>query len=184
MGLNHLHFNLNKKVVNSLTKKQVFKIALLDFSKAFDLVSHDLLLLKLEALGFSPRTILWFKDYLKDRKMYCLVNKTMSDLYNVTCGVPQGTCLGPLLFLCYTFDITYITENYSCFADDTSIYASDEDEKIAAKKLEETLSIFQKWVENNKLELNWKKSKIITFGADNITISNLTKIKIKKLCFR
>ena len=179
MGLNHLHFDLNKKIIDKLTKKQVFKIALLDFSKAFDLVSHDLLLLKLEALGFGKETLNWFKDYLHNRKLYCLVNKTMSDLYNVTCGVPQGTCLGPLLFLCYTFDIIHITENYSCFADDTSIYGSGDDEKLVAVELEHKLSVFQKWVENNRLELNWKKSKVITLGSDNIPTSALTKIKIK-----
>ena len=177
-GLNHLHFKLNQEITTSLSKKQVYKIALLDFSKAFDLVNHDILLAKLKSLGFQEGTILWFKSYLSERFMYCKVNNINSDLMQVLCGVPQGTCLGPLLFLCYTYDITNITKNYLTFADDTSISATGNDEKTAAYKLEETLKLFNNWVRNNKLELNWTKSKIITFGADNITLENLTKIKI------
>ena len=177
-GINHLHLKLNQEIVNSLSKKQIYKIALLDFSKAFDLVNHSILLNKLKALGFDSNTILWFKNYLQDRYMYCEVNGVRSIARLVTCGVPQGTCLGPLLFLCYTFDITSITKNYICFADDTSISAASNDETKAAKSLERTLNKFNKWVQNNKLELNWNKSKIITFGINNININNLTKIKI------
>ena len=167
-GLNHLHFKLNQDIVATLSKKQVYKIALLDFSKAFDLVNHKILLLKLKALGFTERAVSWFKDYLEHRYMYCVVNGEKSVLRLVPCGVPQGTCLGPLLFLCYTFDVQNITKDYLCFADDTSIIARNDTEELAARQLEVILTKFNKWVTNNKLELNWNKSKILTFGADKI----------------
>ena len=134
-GLNHLHFKLNQEITKSLSKKQVYKIALLDFSKAFDLVNHKILLTKLKSLGFKDGTIAWFKSYLSERLMYCKVNNIDSDLMQVLCGVPQGTCLGPLLFLCYTYDITYITKDYLTFADDTSISATGSDEVTTAKNL-------------------------------------------------
>ena len=92
--------------------------------------------------------------------MYCRVNNIDSELRPVKCGVPQGTCLGPLLFLCYTYDITKVT-NYLIFADDTSIGIEGDNESITAYKLESILQSFNKWVRNNKLELNWTKSKII-----------------------
>ena len=180
-GINHLHLKLNQEITATLSKKQVFKIALLDFSKAFDLVNHQILLKKLKALGCNEQTVSWFKSYLSDRYMYCVVNGKESGLRLVPCGVPQGTCLGPLLFLCYTFDITSITKDYLCFADDTSIGVKSNEEATAATKLEELLKIFNNWVVNNKLELNWNKSKIITFGADKTKLINLTRIKINNI---
>ena len=182
-GTNHLLFSLMNKLTYNNNKNLFTKIAMLDFSKAFDLCDHKILIAKLRYLGFSKGTCNWFKSYLKNRKMYCLVNGIKSRVYDTTLGVPQGSILGPLLFLCYTCDIESVTENYQCFADDTSLYASGKTEKEANDLLQSILIKFSRWVENNKLKLNWDKSKIMTINS-NLTLPNintLTTIKINNI---
>ena len=179
-GTNHLLYSLISQVTQNSNKKLVNKIALLDFSKAFDLCDHKLLLAKLRYLGFSKDTCKWFKSYLTNRKLYCLVNGKKSKMYDIKLGVPQGSILGPLLFLCYTCDIPNITNDYQCFADDTSLLAQGKTESEAAKNLQNLLILFADWVTKNKLLLNWSKSKILTINDSLSAIdkTSLTKIKI------
>ena len=91
----------------------------IDLCKAFDTVNHDILLRKLEHYGIRGKAQIWFRSYLANRKQYVSLNGVPSELKQTTCGVPQGSCLGPLLFLVYINDLPNISEvlQFYLFAD-------------------------------------------------------------------
>ena len=96
----------------------------IDLRKAFDTVNHDILLKKLEHYGIRGNALKWFRSYLTNRKQYVSLNGECSESKHITCGVPQGSCLGPLLFLIYINYLPNISEvlHFYLFADDTNIY--------------------------------------------------------------
>ena len=93
----------------------------MDFSKAFDTVNHEILLAKLKLLGIKNNNFSWLENYLTDRKQCTLVAGTTSEFMKITCGVPQGSILGPLLFLLYVNDMPDVVKDSSIYlyADDT-----------------------------------------------------------------
>ena len=95
-----------------------------DFRKAFDTVNHEILIGIMEHCGIRGVVLEWFKLYLANRKQYVFLNGEASELKYVTCGVPQGSCLGPLPFLIYINDLPNISKilNFYLFADDTYFY--------------------------------------------------------------
>ena len=98
-------------------------IIFLDLKKAFDCVNHDILIKKLSHIGCRGTTLNWFKSYLTNRKQTCKVNQTTSKCRTIRCGVPQGSDLGPILFLIYINDLPNClkTTTASMFADDTNL---------------------------------------------------------------
>ena len=117
-----------------------------DISKAFDRVWHKGLLCKLKAAGITSTLLDWFKDYLIGRKQRVIIPGAMSNLNFINAGVPQGSILGPLLFLIFINDtVTDIGSNIRLFADDTSLYIIVEHPDLAARCINFDLHTISDW---------------------------------------
>ena len=119
----------------------------MDISKAFDRVWHDGLIFKLKKWGISGSLLHWFEDYLKDRVQRVIINGQFSSWTEITAGVPQGSVLGPLLFLVFINDITTVVTNCNLrlFADDTCFFIEVDNRPQAAVLLNKDLQNIQKW---------------------------------------
>lgn len=135
-----------------------------DISKAFDRVWHKGLLFKLHSVGISGPLLLWFTDYLQNRKQRVVLPGVNSTWASVKAGVPQGSILGPLLFLLYINDIVEnINSSIRLFADDTSLYIIVDNPVDAANQLNQDLSTLHHWATKWLVTFNPLKSETITF---------------------
>ena len=137
----------------------------IDLSKAFDTVDHDILLSKLKHYGMQNISLLWFKDYLTDRKQCVQYGMEKTTLKSINCGVPQGSILGPLLFLIYVNDLHETSDilNFILFADDTNIFYSHKNIKTLYNTVNEEFKKIEEWFRSNKLSLNVNKTKYTLF---------------------
>lgn len=147
--------------LSALDQGKLVSLLLLDFTAAFDLIDHTILLKKLTHYGFSENAINWMSSYLNGRKESIYVNGSFSSPRTLTCGIPQGSCLGPLLFIIYTNDFPLVLANSNAhmFADDTTITAAADSQTRLYEYLSNDFKSVIKWVENNKLVLNVIKTK-------------------------
>ena len=148
-----------------------FTIAVyIDAMKAFDTVNHNILLQKLDKIGIRGRLLDWIRNYLADRYQSTIANSTISNEQLIKCGVPQGSVLGPLLFLIYINDISKIITNsqVSLYADDTVLYLSHTDIESAIALLQSDLDKLQTWCDSNKLTINCKKTKFCLYGMRSL----------------
>ena len=102
---------LNDKILKGFDKGLFTGMILIDLQKAFDTINHEILLGKLHAIGFSEKTVAWFKLYLSDRAFKVNINNHFSDLSKISCGVPLVSILGPLLFLLYVNNMPQATHS-------------------------------------------------------------------------
>ena len=127
----------------------------LDISKAFDKVWHDGLIFKLEQNGVTGSLLLLFKDYLSNRNQRVVLNGSYSNYSSIESGVPQGSVLGPLLFLIYINDLEKnIKSNIKFFADDTMLFSVVKNPVISANDLNHDLNIIHQWAYQWKMEFN------------------------------
>ena len=139
----------------------------IDLKKAFDTVDHQILLNKMRNYGINGLEHQWFSSYLDNRRQFCKVNGVCSDLAEINIGVPQGSCLGPLLFLIYINDLPFALKRAKAtmYADDTAIsFSSDNIEEIDAVVNAE-LACLEKWLQGNKLSLNVVKTQAMIIGS-------------------
>ena len=137
----------------------------LDFSKAFDTVNHDILLDKLCHFGIRGNALSWFKSYLTGRKQFVTYNGVASSTKVITCGVPQGSILGPLLFLLYINDLYNIwsTSIPILYADDTNLFYKGKDIDTLVSYINMELKNISTWLKVNRLSLNIKKTHFMFF---------------------
>ena len=111
------------KIAEAIDSKKISLGIFIDLSKAFDTINHNILIQKLSFYGIRGLSLEWFKSYLSDRSQFVYYNNAKSTVEKITCGVPQGSILGPLLFLLYVNDISNISKilHFILFADDTFI---------------------------------------------------------------
>ena len=145
----------------------------LDVQKAFDSVDHEILINKLQHYGIRGFLLQWFKSYLNNRKQFTLVNGINSDLDSIKCGVPQGSALGPLLFLIYINDLPSCSTDSSIrlFADDTNQFVKSKSQNELLVKLKAEIDHVIQWFLANKLNLNVTKSNFSIFSpnpSDNL----------------
>ena len=140
----------------------------LDITKAFDRVWHRGLLVKLSSVGIRGRLLLWFNDYLFNRKQATVIKGYKSNLENIQAGVPQGSVLGPLLFLIYINDIVKdIESTIKLFADDTSISLSIENPVTRSETLNRDLTRISEWGTKWKVFFNETKTEVINYAHGN-----------------
>ena len=135
------------------------RIVFCDISKAFDRVWHNGLIHKLKNIGIQGDVLLWFKSYLQNRQQRVVINNLQSEWANIKAGVPQGSILGPLLFLIYINDIVLnIDINIKLFADDTTLYVTVENKRDQAEDLNRNLRYINTWAQTWLVDFNPSKT--------------------------
>jgi hypothetical protein len=168
------------KVVDALEKGHLMVGIFLDFSKAFDTVNHNILLEKLNRYGVRGVSNDWVRSYLDKRSQFCTYDGTKSETKFISCGVPQGSILGPLLFLIYINDLHHATDKLDIilYADDSNLFLQSKTLSEIETKMNLELPNWVTWLQSNRLSLNVSKTHAMVFGTKNDILKKELKIKM------
>ena len=176
----HALLSITENIKNKLDNNTFTCGVFIDLEKAFDTVNHKILLKKLEYYGINGIAKCWLTDYLTNRKQRVKIENEFSDYKSITCGVPQGSILGPLLFLIYINDMHQVTK-YSTlyhFADDTNLLYSHKDIRKLRKAVNSDLKLVFQWLCANRLSLNIDKTEFIVFKSPRKSINERITLKL------
>ena len=180
-GTNMTLITLVDKILSAIDNGDIVVGIFLDFKKAFDTVNHDILLRKLERYGIRGIAHNWIKDYLNKRQQFVCYNGSISSRTYVDIGVPQGSVLGPLLFLIYINDLANVSNNVFpvMFADDTNIFLRGREVNKTVKIMNTELTEIVVWLSANAISLNVEKTKYMIFRSLRKRIDQTEKLLIK-----
>ena len=188
MALIILLENIMKALENGESAIGIF----LDFQKAFDTVNHSILLDKLCIYGIRGPALSWITSYLSNRCQYVVYNGYESECKYTSCGVPQGSILGPLLFLLYINDLPAVSKLFMLilFADDTNLFCTSHNVNMLVDDTNTELANVYAWVQSNKLSLNIDKTNYMLFSpkcacrpAKNIVIDGQSIVEVNETKF-
>lgn len=183
----HALIDFIEQITNATERHEYTVGIFLDLQKAFDTIDHKILLSKLQKYGIRGLAHEWLTSYLEDRYQFVHINDQNSTLLEITCGVPQGSVLGPLLFILYINDFCLISRSLKCilFADDTTIFCCGRNLKQLLDTVENELQTLKKWFDVNKLSLHLGKTKCMIFRNRVIDYNQNIKIndvEIETVC--
>lgn len=175
--------DLITKVKNSIDEGKVCLGIFIDLKKAFDTVSHAILLNKLQETGITDMAYNIFESYLTNRSQVVMIEEFSSSTAHVTYGVPQGSVLGPLLFLIYINNISklQLKGELSLFADDTTLFYFGHKIEMITQEAQKDLDLLNVWFQCNLLTLNVAKTHYVIFTAKNKKISNFPPLTINNV---
>ena len=146
-------------IAKAMDEKKIVRFVFCDVSKAFDRVWHEGLIEKLRGIGIGGGLLKWFRSYLSNRKQRVVINGTMSTTLRLHAGVPQGSILGPLLFLIYINDICDVVKtNIRLYADDSILFATGTNQQTIAEELNQDLARITKWAQDWMVTFNPNKT--------------------------
>ena len=168
------------EITTEIDKGNITVGVFIDLSKAFDTIDHNILLDKLQLYGVRGIAYDWMCSYINNRKQYVSVDNSKSKETIITCGVPQGSILGPLLFTIYINDIVNVSNvlNMILFADDTNIFISGRNVADVCDILNSELCNLSRWFKLNKLSLNVKKTNCMIFRIKSKVLRNIPNVFI------
>ena len=176
----HALINITENIRKALDDGNIGCGVFVDLQKAFDTVDHQILLAKLNHYGIRGVSNDWFKSYMSNRNQYVSINEYESSLAAINCGVPQGSVLGPLLFLLYINDLNQAIKFCKAhhFADDTNLLCLSNSIKKLSKLVNAELKHLLNWLNANKISLNVKKTEMTIFKSKQKKLEADLKIKL------
>ena len=177
----HALVSLTEQIKSALDDGKFACGIFIDIQKAFDTVNHNILLHKLESYGIRGNLNDWFKSFLTARKQFVTIDEQDSPVIELSYGVPQGSVLGPLLFLIYINDFRHCLSKSVAhhFADDTNILFSHTSLRVIRKSLSKELVNVFDWLCANRLSLNAKKTELVLFKPSNKKADNRLTVKFQ-----
>ncbi|KXJ26086.1 putative RNA-directed DNA polymerase from transposon BS [Exaiptasia diaphana] len=171
---------LTDQLFMNMDSDKLSGLVFIDFRKAFDVIDHEILLKKLSAYRLSPLALDWFKSYLSDRQQFVCIQKSNSSKKQVRQGVPQGTILGPILFLVFVNDLHLScnnTGNLDMYADDVTLSTSSKDVNQLNRDLNLLMNDVSKWGDSNRMFVNKEKTKAMLVQSNRLHRKNTADVE-------